>query len=89
MPIDRNKYKINLRVDKSSILFLKRTGIERKFLDIICPAYSKTADPAVFWEVCGKLINNAREERGKRGTVRWKGKMEIDCLVADSLKGAF
>lgn len=38
--------------------------------------------------LCGKLINNAREERGKRGTVRWKGKMEIECWVADSLKGA-
>lgn len=38
--------------------------------------------------LCGKLINNAREERGKRGTVRWKGKMEIECWVADSLKEA-
>lgn len=59
--------------------------MKRKFLDILCPAYSKTADTGL----CEKLINNAREERGKRGTVRWKGKMEIHCWVADSLKGAF
>jgi len=66
MLVDRNKYKMIQRhlspYQTSQHSFLKRAGFKRKSLDVLCLDFSEIADTGL----CGKLINNATEERGKR-----------------------